>query len=112
MASTPANAKVQLYLAVPFDQKDRAKAVGARWDPAAKKWYVPHGVDIAGFAEWWPDELRGQSADEVTALLAAEAAARPKRAKPAAKTEAPVVTPAVERGPPPPIDPNDPPPWL
>lgn len=28
------------YLAVPFAQKDRAKALGAKWDANAKKWYT------------------------------------------------------------------------
>lgn len=32
------------YLDVPFDEKDKAKAVGARWDPRAKRWYAPNGV--------------------------------------------------------------------
>lgn len=31
----------RLYLDVPFDQKDQAKAAGARWDPPAKRWYDP-----------------------------------------------------------------------
>jgi hypothetical protein len=26
---------------VPFDEKDQAKAAGARWDPTAKRWYDP-----------------------------------------------------------------------
>jgi len=30
----------KLYLKVSFAQKDAAKALGARWDPKAKKWYV------------------------------------------------------------------------
>lgn len=39
-------------LRVPFSDKDQAKALGARWDAAAKTWYVPSGVDKAPFAEW------------------------------------------------------------
>ena len=107
-SATPlGSAKAQLFLAVPFDQKDRAKAIGARWEPALKKWYVPHGVDIAGFAEWWPEELQGQSSEDVAALLASQAPA--KAIKP---VEAAAPAPVIDRGPPPPIDPNDPPPWL
>lgn len=30
-----------MYLNVPFAQKDQAKSLGARWDPIARKWYLP-----------------------------------------------------------------------
>jgi hypothetical protein len=30
----------KIYLNVPYAEKDKAKADGARWDPGAKKWYV------------------------------------------------------------------------
>ena len=40
------------YLNVPFAQKDAAKALGARWDAASKKWYVPVDKDIALFSQW------------------------------------------------------------
>ena len=40
------------YLNVPFAQKDAAKALGARWDAANKKWYAPGDKDIALFAQW------------------------------------------------------------
>ncbi|WP_045223659.1 DUF5710 domain-containing protein [Methyloterricola oryzae] len=42
------------YLEVPYAQKDQAKALGARWDPARKKWYVPGGIDLAAFSAWMP----------------------------------------------------------
>lgn len=40
------------FLDVPFSEKDQAKALGARWNPAEKKWYVPVGVDPAKLAPW------------------------------------------------------------
>ena len=40
------------YLDVPFREKDQVKALGARWDPAVKKWYVPEGKDPAAFELW------------------------------------------------------------
>jgi exodeoxyribonuclease VII large subunit len=40
------------YLDVPFRQKDDAKALGARWDGAARRWYVPDGLDPTPFAAW------------------------------------------------------------
>jgi hypothetical protein len=49
-SSTMSDAKV--YLNVPYAQKDAAKAVGARWDPGMKKWYVPPGKSLEPFADW------------------------------------------------------------
>ncbi len=40
------------YLNVPFREKDEAKALGARFDGARKKWYVPDGKDAELFARW------------------------------------------------------------
>ena len=40
------------YLNVPFAQKDAAKALGAKWDPKKKQWYVPASLDITEFAQW------------------------------------------------------------
>lgn len=42
------------FLDVPFKQKDEAKALGARWDAAARKWYVPDGMDPGPFSAWLP----------------------------------------------------------
>lgn len=38
-------------LNVPFAEKDEAKALGARWDPTRKCWYV-QDRDLAPFARW------------------------------------------------------------
>jgi hypothetical protein len=42
------------FLDVPYAEKDGAKALGARWNPTRKRWYVPDGVDPAPFAQWLP----------------------------------------------------------
>jgi putative DNA primase/helicase len=42
------------YLAVPYDEKDDAKALGAKWDRQARAWYVPAGVEIDTFSAWLP----------------------------------------------------------
>lgn len=39
-------------LTVPFQDKDHAKALGARWDPERKVWYVPDGMGRAPFLKW------------------------------------------------------------
>lgn len=42
------------YLTSSFKDKDRVKALGARWDPAKRQWYVPDGLALTPFAEWLP----------------------------------------------------------
>ena len=32
--------KPEIYLDVPFDEKNEAKKMGARWEPGKKKWYI------------------------------------------------------------------------
>lgn len=32
--------KERIYLSVPYEEKDRVKSMGARWDPTKKKWWV------------------------------------------------------------------------
>ncbi|CAA7619292.1 zincin-like metallopeptidase domain-containing protein [Magnetospirillum sp. UT-4] len=44
--------KRRTFIAVPFAEKDEAKAAGAKWDRQAKSWYLPEGVDPAGFTRW------------------------------------------------------------
>ena len=40
------------YLAVPYDEKDDAKRLGARWDPNAQSWYIPAGADPEPLKRW------------------------------------------------------------
>lgn len=42
------------YLAVPYREKDEAKAAGARWDKDQKAWYAPEGADVEKLARWMP----------------------------------------------------------
>lgn len=46
------------YLEVQYRDKDEAKALGAKWDGAAKKWFVPDGLDLALFNAWLPASSR------------------------------------------------------
>ena len=48
-------AKDKVYLNCPYDEKDDAKALGAWWDAAKKKWYVPAGMDETPFEQWFPE---------------------------------------------------------
>ena len=45
-------ATTNINLKVPFNEKDQAKSLGARWNAEAKLWYVPQGVDAAPFEKW------------------------------------------------------------
>lgn len=52
------------YLDVPFAEKDQAKALGARWDPQARRWYDPQPPS-PGLNRWAalpdvPDLLPGE----------------------------------------------------
>ncbi|MDR3566582.1 MAG: DUF5710 domain-containing protein [Syntrophobacteraceae bacterium] len=42
----------RLHIKVPYEEKDTAKAKGARWDVQKRSWYVPAGEDLAGFEKW------------------------------------------------------------
>ena len=42
-------------LTVRFHEKDEVKSLGAEWDPAARVWYVPAGMDPRPFARWLPE---------------------------------------------------------
>jgi putative DNA primase/helicase len=45
------------YLAVPYNEREEAKGLGARWDGAKKAWYVGPEVDRTKITKW---ELRHQ----------------------------------------------------
>lgn len=40
------------FIAIPFAEKDAAKAAGAKWDRAVKSWFIPEGADPAAFSKW------------------------------------------------------------
>lgn len=39
------------FLNVPYDKRDEAKSLGARWDGTKKKWYIPPGTDTEPFSK-------------------------------------------------------------
>lgn len=50
----------KIYLNVPFAQKDAAKALGAKWDAAHKKWYVPASINMTPFARWQSEAVSSE----------------------------------------------------
>lgn len=43
----------RLYLNVPYKEKEEAKALGARWDPEKKKWYITYKKNYHLFKKWF-----------------------------------------------------------
>jgi hypothetical protein len=44
----------RIFLEVPYEEKDQAKALGARWDHVNRTWYIPAHMDALRFARWHP----------------------------------------------------------
>ena len=44
-----------VFLDVPYQEKDEAKRLGAKWDPGERKWYVPEGRGLELFTKWLPE---------------------------------------------------------
>jgi hypothetical protein len=53
---------MRINLVTPFADKDKAKALGARWDSTRKVWYIVDVADLTPFMRWIPDmdEATGQ----------------------------------------------------
>ena len=45
----------KIMLSVPYEDKDQAKALGARFDGGAKKWYITTLQNLEDFAQWIDD---------------------------------------------------------
>lgn len=48
------DSKQKILLSVPFEEKDLAKELGAKFDRETKCWYVPEGMDLEPFERWKP----------------------------------------------------------
>lgn len=46
---------MRINLVTPFAEKDAAKALGARWDSAEKRWYIVDVADLTPFLRWIPN---------------------------------------------------------
>jgi hypothetical protein len=72
--AAPSPSRVDLV--VPFMQKDRAKAAGARFDGEAKRWYAPADADLTPLGEWLPEEQERRAAARATREAQAKEKAR------------------------------------
>lgn len=62
------------YLDVPYRSKDAAKALGARFDGAVKRWYVEAGTDLVAFTAWLPADGAPNASNSTNVALAATSA--------------------------------------
>ncbi|MEO8543876.1 MAG: DUF5710 domain-containing protein [Burkholderiaceae bacterium] len=47
---------MRINLVTPFAEKNSVKALGARWDPVKKVWYITDVADMTPFARWIPGQ--------------------------------------------------------
>jgi len=64
-AQKPAQ-QARRYLAVPYEQRNAAKAAGALWDKAAKSWYIGPRADAAKLERWKPENVQAQQGPAMT----------------------------------------------
>lgn len=83
---------MRINLVTPFADKDKAKALGARWDAARKVWYTVDVADLSPFMCWIPDMVAASS-EAATAISAQP----PAQARSAARDSAPAVTTRSDR---------------
>ncbi len=69
MGTAPDNTGMRINLKTPFAEKDEAKALGARWDPKQKCWYIQNVADLAPFARWITDSPSSASPRKSTAPI-------------------------------------------
>ena len=67
-------ARETVVLEVPYQEKDQAKAAGAKFDPEMKRWLAPAGSDLGRLAQWIPEkepkpELALAAAEEFALVL-------------------------------------------
>jgi hypothetical protein len=57
---------MRVNLRCPFQDKDQARQLGARWDPKLRVWYVDNTSDLVPFARWLPATASTSGAAEGT----------------------------------------------
>lgn len=49
------------YLDVPYDEKEEAKELGAKWDRQKRQWYMAPGANLEAVQKWMPKEKEQQT---------------------------------------------------
>lgn len=65
---------MRIDLKVPYSDKAQAKKLGARWDAAAKTWYVIDVVELWPLMKWMPKHLAEPSTTVVVVKVESQAA--------------------------------------
>ena len=50
----------RVYLAVSYNERNAAKAAGAKWDSIAKSWYAGSEADMEKLKKWLPENVRSE----------------------------------------------------
>ena len=67
MAPPPVQAaQERTYLHIPYQDKEQAKALGARWDARQKQWYAPEGTDLEPLQRFLPNPERCRDMDTLS----------------------------------------------
>ena len=67
MAPPPVQAaQERTYLHIPYQDKEQAKALGARWDARQKQWYAPEGTDLEPLQRFLPNPERFRDMDTLS----------------------------------------------
>lgn len=59
----------EIYLNTAYKDREHVKALGAKWDPTRRQWYVSPGRDLAPFAAWLPTGVQSTGSDSSSAAL-------------------------------------------
>jgi len=62
----------RIYLDCSFDEKDKCKSLGGRWDGDARKWYITADMDAEPFAQWMGESESNDDGDNSAAKTASE----------------------------------------
>ncbi len=46
-----------IFLNVPYSERNKVKRLGAKWEPFAKKWYIPRTDELEVFTKWLPKKF-------------------------------------------------------
>ena len=68
-------------IAVPYKEKEEAKALGAKWDRKEQSWYVPQNVDPTPFAKWVQQPAQTAAGETQAPATAADTPAVSKAAE-------------------------------
>jgi hypothetical protein len=80
-------AGMRINLVTPFADKDKAKALGARWDSIRKVWYIVDVADLTPFMRWIPDvDLATSQLDMPSDAIVSNPAKKPTGSQPAVTT--------------------------